>query len=220
MEGPWRRIRAQHLVALALRGNRGPSPCSTSRLKRRRNLLTRRLKSFRGRLAAPGPALQWQTRRAASSDPRRLPRSRRAFPWASRCLRTSHSCPTNPIDSLVRLRRPGPCRSADEPPLARHQRKRSREPNPSSTPSYPTQQWYPSSRARRKRWLKLCTCRGASAIIPSSKSLHRTRRGKRFQRRSPLWRLLWLRLLLLQRPQGPGSAGLPLQPLLEKLGHP
>jgi hypothetical protein len=31
---------------------------------------------------------------------------------------------------------------------------------------------------------------------------------------------LGLRLLLLQRPGGPASDGLPLQPLLEKLGHP
>jgi precorrin-6A/cobalt-precorrin-6A reductase len=31
---------------------------------------------------------------------------------------------------------------------------------------------------------------------------------------------LGLRLLLLQRPGGPASEGLPLQPLLEKLGHP
>ena len=43
-------------------------------------------------------------------------------------------------------------------------------------------------------------------------------------RSEALWRLvcgqLGLRLLLLQRPHGPGPIGLPLQPLLEKLGHP
>lgn len=43
-------------------------------------------------------------------------------------------------------------------------------------------------------------------------------------RSEALWRQvchrLGLRLLLVQRPAGPGSDGLPLQPLLEKLGHP
>lgn len=43
-------------------------------------------------------------------------------------------------------------------------------------------------------------------------------------RSEALWRQvcgqLGLRLLLLQRPDGPGGDGLPLQPLLEKLGHP
>ena len=43
-------------------------------------------------------------------------------------------------------------------------------------------------------------------------------------RSEALWRQvchrLRLRLLLVQRPAGPGSDGLPLEPLLEKLGHP
>ncbi|MFM8976251.1 MAG: hypothetical protein ACKOFN_11275, partial [Vulcanococcus sp.] len=43
-------------------------------------------------------------------------------------------------------------------------------------------------------------------------------------RSEALWRQvcgqLGLRLLLLQRPDGPGGDGLPLQPLLEKLGQP